>query len=280
MSSTTIDIAPKGGLGSERRLSLRQTPSRTEREESARTSPNKHYDQGGEEHHHLHDTPFDNGPIGGGGKLKFPETPFTDTPSNHISTPFTPSLSTPGSLSNSSLSTAEKLSDTKELGRVSTDPKKGGTDETKRSGRKIPHSELTFTDFSLPSLTSFPEKHRKFEREYGAPWDRDFFDKSLRFALSSRWRAWPERDLTVNETFMTCSTDVLTRFFEYLKAHFHPQVASNSHHIDKVTRLCTLLDERRVQINPLNAVVELELLGTRIDFAQLMEVRLDTLNRK
>ena len=78
---------------------------------------------------------------------------------------------------------------------------------------------------------------------------------------------------------MTCSTHVLTKFFEYLKAHFHPQVASNSHHIDKVTRLCTLLGEKNVQINPLNAVVELELLGNRIDVSQLMEVRLDSLNR-
>jgi hypothetical protein len=43
--------------------------------------------------------------------------------------------------------------------------------------------------------------------------------------------------------------------------------------------LCTLLDERRVQINPLNAVVELELPSNRIDFAQLLEVRLDTLTR-
>ena len=166
------------------------------------------------------------------------------------------------------------MMETEGLGGV--DRKANDSADMKRGGRRIPHSELQFDDFSLASLTSFPEKLRKFEKENGAAWDRDFFDKKIRFALTSRWQAWPGRELSSNDTYMTCSTSVLTRFFEYLKAHFHPQVASNSHHIDRVTRLCTLLEEKKIPINPLSAVVELELLGNRIEAAELMNIGLDT----
>ena len=63
--------------------------------------------------------------------------------------------------------------------------------------------------------------------------------------------AWEGVELNrhIHEIYMTCSTHVLTRFFDYLKAHFHPHAASNSHHIDRVTRLCTLLEEMKVPIN-------------------------------
>jgi hypothetical protein len=39
------------------------------------------------------------------------------------------------------------------------------------------------------------------------------------------------------------------------------------------------LEEKKIPINPLSAVVELELLGNRIEAAELMNVGLDILNR-
>jgi hypothetical protein len=103
------------------------------------------------------------------------------------------------------------------------DRKANDSTDMKRGGRRIPHSDLQLKDFSLESLTNFPENLRRFEREHGAAWDRDFFDKNIRFALMSRWLAWPGKELNSNDTYTTCSTPVLTRFFDYLKAHHFPQ---------------------------------------------------------
>ena len=67
------------------------------------------------------------------------------------------------------------MMETEGLGGV--DRKANDSADMKRGGRRIPHSELQFDDFSLASLTSFPEKLRKFEKENGAAWDRDFLTR-------------------------------------------------------------------------------------------------------
>ncbi len=106
---------------------------------------------------------------------------------------------------------------------------------SKPIGRKVPHSDLGLVDFELASLTSFPERLEKFEREHSVAWDRNFFDKKHLYPLRSRWEAWIEAP--PGSSFTTCDTATLTKFFGYLRAYYHPEVASNSSHIDKVTRL-------------------------------------------
>jgi len=140
-------------------------------------------------------TPFGIGDLNEEASKKFldtPKTPFVESPNPSYT--FTNTPSTPSSQSTSSANTEterQRMMETEGLGGV--DRKANDSADMKRGGRRIPHSELQFDDFSLASLTSFPEKLRKFEKENGAAWDRDFFDKKIRFALTSRWQAWPGR---------------------------------------------------------------------------------------
>ena len=156
-------------------------------------------DFGEEEYHHQDDTPwartpFSMGDLREGGDRKFletPKTPFAE--SSTTSHTFTHTLSTPSSQSTSSTNSEaerQRLVETKETeGLGVVDRKANDSTDMKRGGRRIPHSDLQLKDFSLESLTNFPENLRRFEREHGAAWDRDFFDKNIRFALMSRWLA-------------------------------------------------------------------------------------------
>jgi hypothetical protein len=132
-------------------------------------------DFGGNDYHPIHDTtwgrtPFGIGDLNEGGSKKFldtPKTPFVESPNPSYT--FTNTPSTPNSQSTSSVNTEterQRMMETEGLGGV--DRKANDSADMKRGGRRIPHSELQFDDFSLASLTSFPEKLRKFEKENGA----------------------------------------------------------------------------------------------------------------
>ena len=56
-------------------------------------------------------------------------------------------------------------------------------------------------------------------------------------------------------------------------------MSASSNHIDKITRLCSVIKSKASRIEPMNFVLELEFLGCQLEKFDLNDIKLDELNR-
>ena len=143
--------------------------------------------------------------------------------------------------------------------------------------RTIPHSNLVFSGFGLENLTTFPERLKSFEREYATTWNRDCISEAHLYMMDTRWEAWQER--TPGEVWKTTSSERFILFLGYVLAHVFPQMAANSSHVDKVTRLCSIIGAKKARVDPMNFVIELQMLGCQIAEKKLIDLDLNEINR-